>query len=734
MSRVRFDWVGLILIAWSVLARATTMAEPLPGWDADPTRIPIAIIGLGPTGSLLLDAMAWLGAGLVLTNKRSRRSEPLALLALAGALLVIAHTALVDAQNVEAIRIGSSWAAAWVSFAAIASVAHRPLVRTTLGSLFLACVLLLGAKAIVQVFVEHPLMLAQFDSDRAGNLIAQGFQPGSEQALVYERRLRQPDPTGWFGLSNVLATFLAMGSVSLVLAGFMCKKAARTAIFTAAAGIGAVLFLTGSKAGIGVAVLGVMAFAATTFLPRKPAVASVLAIIAVPTAAVVIRGLTGIPEGERSLLFRWFYMQGAAGVSLDALPLGTGPAGFQDAYMLHKPPLATEDVTSPHMVLWDYAATLGLVGLPLIAAILWSAFLLARNLLSTTRHAPSTMRLRQVRPLLIIGMLAPIFIGVWLESEATTIESALGRLVGVLAWGGLALLLVWVGMPTKRMLAIAGIVLLCHAQLDMAMIIPGSAPLAISILALAIPGDRIPKFRLPRFVPAGLALLGLGITAWLAPGVWRWESLLRTSSGRFAEILTARETLLAGPATPADVRAIDLRMVDAMEGAFEELSKASEWKPADGRAASEGARIGATLASARRQAGRDREAADDLDRTVTLLVHAFEARPRAGLAAQIGNLELMKADWAEQAGSPAEQVRVLRERAIQRLETAARLAPRSSRHPATLAFTLSEQGDSAQAAVWAGRAIELDDAMQLDPLSALPEETRRRLERIARGP
>ena len=108
MKRIHLDWIGLTLIAWSALARAMTMAEPFPGWDADPTRIVIAIVGLGPTGSLLLDALAWLGAGLVLTSRKSRNTDPVVLLALLGAVLILVRTFLIDAQDAEAIRIASS--------------------------------------------------------------------------------------------------------------------------------------------------------------------------------------------------------------------------------------------------------------------------------------------------------------------------------------------------------------------------------------------------------------------------------------------------------------------------------------------------------------------------------------------------------------------------------------------------------------------------------------------------
>ena len=211
MKRARLDWIGLTLLLWSVLARAAVGSEPLPGWDADPTQISIAIIGLGPAGSLVLDIAAWLGAACVFIGNRSRRSsiDPLALLALLGAICILARTLIVDGSDTEAVRIGSSWAAGWVGFSALLTLASRSALRSVVGALLAGFVLYLCSKAFIQVFFEHASMLAQFESDPAASLTAQGFEPGSPQALSYERRLRQPDPTGWFGLSNVLASFLA---------------------------------------------------------------------------------------------------------------------------------------------------------------------------------------------------------------------------------------------------------------------------------------------------------------------------------------------------------------------------------------------------------------------------------------------------------------------------------------------------------------------------------------------
>ena len=733
MKRIHLDWIGLTFIAWSALARAMTMAEPFPGWDADPTRIVIAIVGLGPTGSLLLDAIAWLGAGLVLTSRKSRSTDPVVLLALLGAVLILVRTFLIDAQDAEAIRIASSWAAGWAGFTAIASLAHRKSVRVVLGSVLLASVVMLASKGLVQTFVEHPLMLEQFDSNKDASLIAQGFQAGSEQALIYERRLRQPDPTGWFGLSNVLATYLALGSVAILFAGHASRGSVRVVLVVVSIGLGAILLMTGSKAGIGVAGLGVLAGASSRLIPARYAKYAIIALVVLPTLAVIARGVIGFPAGEKSLLFRWFYAQGAAGVAADSLPLGTGPAGFQDAYMLHKPPLATEDVTSPHMVLLDYIATLGLIGLPLIGALLWSVWRFAFGLnQSNAEFSPSNARLRLFRPQILILLIAPILLGVWLESQATTIESALGRLVGLAGWAGLSMLLIWVGQPTRRVLAVAGVVLLCHAQLDMVLSLPGSAPLGLSLLALAAGSFRGRCWRIPRFTLPAAAGVGLGVVALLLPGMWTWEALLRSSSGRLGEVVAMGEGLL--DPTPADVREFRVRQMQALTLGFEELESASETMPADGRTASEAARVGVMLAEAATQAGYSEEADGLLRRSIERLNASNANHPRAGLFAQTGSLFLLRADLAEASGQPEERVREFRAQAIESMKLAAERSPRSARHPSQIALTLDDLGDQAEASTWAHRALELDRATALDPLSSLPTQTRIRLEGIAQRP
>ncbi|HQR39835.1 MAG TPA: hypothetical protein PLF26_15715, partial [Blastocatellia bacterium] len=76
----------------------------------------------------------------------------------------------------------------------------------------------LAFRGIEQVFIEHPGTVENFKRNRDAILAAQGWPPDSAMARGYERRLMQAEATGWFGLSNVYASFAAASSVATQLA------------------------------------------------------------------------------------------------------------------------------------------------------------------------------------------------------------------------------------------------------------------------------------------------------------------------------------------------------------------------------------------------------------------------------------------------------------------------------------------------------------------------------------
>ncbi len=735
MNRRNLIWAGLLFILSSALCRAAVNAETLPGWDADPTRMNIAIIGLGPTGSLVLDMCAWLGAAMVFAfSKRHSRMDPLAILGVLGALLILVRTFVFDAQNPDAIRIASSWAAAWAGFAAVLTQAHRPLVRSVLGSIVLCFVLYLTMKALVQVYVEHPALLAQFEANKAESLAAQGYEPGSAQALMYERRLRHPDPTGWFGLSNVMAGFFAAGAIGLGHVGFRLQKSARLIALSGAGGALFCLLLTGSKAGLGVFLIGAFVLLAARFFPRKLVPLAVLGAVLVPPAAVIVRGLTNVPASELSLLVRWFYMQGAARLAGDSFPIGVGPTGFQDAYALVKPIGATEDVTSPHMIWLDWSSTLGAFAIPVIIALAWVVWRFVRGLQHPCAFPTiSPRRMRLSRNLVILAIIPPVMLGAWLEMQATPIENAVARLLGVIAWGGLAMLLIRAGQPSTRALIGAALVLLMHSELDMLMTLPGSTPLVLVTLALAAPLPTLPRLRVPARLVAVCPVLALVALSVTTSKMWNWESLLRTSSTRLGDLVDRRVVLTDRQASRQEWAALQVEFVRSGEASLDELSRAIEMMPDDERVVHAAARLGLTL---------DDSAAVVVPAPVEtfvkesdrLLSESIEAAPSASLHAHRARVLLRWRELLSAEAESAEMADELLDRAIEDLRRAAALSPQAAIHPAALAITLHEAGRSEQARDWALEALRRDEFSLLDPLAGLSEELVRRLERIARSP
>ncbi|GAB5495368.1 MAG: hypothetical protein Phyf2KO_04480 [Phycisphaerales bacterium] len=737
MSRVRLDWVGLVFILWSALTRAAVGAEPLPGWDADPTRTAFAVIGIGPTGSLLLDLLAWLGATLVFASRsRQMRFDPLVVIAFIGAIAILLRTLVFDAGNVEAVRIGSSWAAGWISFAAILSQMHRPLVRCVIGSIAVSFVLYLCSKAFVQTFVEHPHMLAQFDANREASLLAQGFDPDSSQAMIYERRLRQPDPTGWFGLSNVLASFLAAGFVVLGASAFRSSRSTRLVMSVCALAALVVLILTGSKAGFAVAAIGIGLLIASRVLPRRLVPLAAAAAAAIPPTAVIFRGLIGVPASELSLLVRWFYVQGAVRITGEELPLGVGPSGFQSAYQLAKPPEGTEDVTSPHMIWLDYSATLGLFAVPVLVALIWIVLRLGKSVAARhpVTHLGSSQRGQLMRPLIVLTLIMPVLVGAWLEMQATPIENAMARLVGVLAWGGAAFMLVRVGGPSLMGMAAGAMVLLCHAELDMNMTLPGSAVLVMVLLSLGCGSVRTNSLQLPRFVLPTLASAGTLWTAFSSASAWTWESQLRSSSSDLRDIALRRDELLSAGAQQWELAHLQDEFMARAGASLDALESAYAVFPSDTRIARSAARLAMTVSGSAAERSDRASAVGGAERAEALLSQAVASRPSSSLHAQRASVRKWLYEVLIQGPVREERLFELKAGAIEDYEEASRLAPHSHGPATALAIMLSEMGDAEAASRWASLALQRDSLSGLDPLSAMPGKVRQRLEEMVVRP
>jgi hypothetical protein len=437
-----------------------------------------------------------------------------------------------------------------------------------------------------------------------------------------------------------------------------------------------------------------------------------------PVAAVL-----AVPGLHLSLTVRRFYLHGAGDIVQDHPALGVGTTGFRDAYLLVRAPAATESVISAHNAPADLAAMLGLAGLPWIAALV----LCAMRSHPARRETTPTLRLTKPSTLLLAAWIVPpTLLSAVLESQATTIELALARLVGLCGWLGAAVLLRRVGVPVMG-LAVAGLALLLHAQIDLVLFSAGAAPLGLCLVALGLRTVR--QQRLSRKPPrpvAGLrrlAMPALVLAPVLAVQAWRvrgWESGLIEASGLAASFHEQRAALAqAGLEAQA--------LYAASRQAAERLIAAADVFPDDSRPLQSAVRS-ALLAA---QAARGNAVLTDEAQALALSAAdaAVQRDPSSttwsGLARVHGWLA------ARDLTPSASREHLLA--AAQAWTHAVMLDPQGPQPAAELALTLEQLNDP-RTAEQARLALALHAQTVLDPLAGLPEELVQRLRALAGTP
>ncbi|GJM17998.1 MAG: hypothetical protein DHS20C14_02110 [Phycisphaeraceae bacterium] len=761
----RLAWTAAALIAIPALLRAGVAYTPFPYWDGDPFLQGGPLVALGPTAFLALDLAACVGCGLALLAC-GRVARTSAVLFALGAVAVIVHIA----RSPEHAGPGSAWVGAMATGLGAWHLGRFDTIRRAMVAAALGFIGLLTAKGALQYFVEHQQTLDHFRDTQSTFFEARGWAPGSRSAEVYLRRLRQPAATGWFGLSNVYATFVGAGFVALAIAGFGALRAAATRnagcvlLAGAIAGAGG-LAMTGSKGAWAAAGLGIVVGVAFAIGRNKAAFRRAIpwAMAAIPLAtigAIGVRGVIGERSGELSVLFRSFYLHGAARIFGDHPLLGVGPGGFKDAYILARPPLSPEEVTSSHAVLVDWGATLGVLGLA------WGVLFLLWAWHAGRVHAPAAgpntpipdaptdaHDTAQARAGVVVAALVVVAVSALVEREATTPDAAAMRAIGLIAWLaiGWGVLKVWGRVNTSGpALGAAGVgaatVILAHTQLDMSAISEGSAALAMLWLGVLIaPAGCTTRSgkgaRATSSIAAALpAIAGVVVAVLAIPPVWAWESALRDAARPALLVAQAREEILlsptnvdspviaarlaadlnvtvADPSNPQDLFAASL--VASYDRAIGSLDTALTARPGH-----HGTRTALTNVLLQRAAfAGDQGAADALvDRAIDVAENGPVERPGSPSAWMWAGA--VRAGLADTPGMDPARSRELLEGARAAWERAAALDPGGPDAPARLMRVCERLGDLEAARLWAARAIEADANMRLDELKQLTGQER----------
>ncbi|MCX5688526.1 MAG: O-antigen ligase family protein, partial [Planctomycetota bacterium] len=603
---------------------------------------------------------------------------------------------------------------------------------------------LLAIKGAHQRFVEHAQTLASFLADKSRFIAAQGWTEGSSMALAYERRLQQAEGIGWFGLANVYAGMgvgLFVASTGLLIAASQSNAPRWSrAILGLCSVLGAaILAISGAKGGYAAAALGLTTLAITSvFLARWPdsallkrSLGTILAVGAVcgVLALVIIRGMIGTRIGELSVLFRWFYLEGTAAIFRDHWLTGTGPGGFREAYMLAKPAVSPEDVTSPHSVLFDYASTLGLAGLG--AGVLWFGLLhrsaqaiFAGNAVATGNELPLSLRgaVRLMALPLAIGVIGAAYF----EQPVASVYSTLIRLVGLSLGVVVAAAVFCEAQAGTRMnlaFGAAAVAIAAHAQIELTCVNPGSVGWVICMLGVCAGSSRISP-RLGKYLAAGsLAVAAIMMAGVTLPRTMRWDAAMRGSyaSASFIGECLVRMKALSRPGETDDspkqlVADIEAALgtpipggKDGFDQAFgmlrgrrilaslKSLERAAEaWK---GHFPTQRALSKLHLIAASDGGSQDAKAiASHRQAALVAAQHAVETSNTTSAWSWLATVYLTSPDEGSQ------------KQGIEALIQAAALAPHEPTHCQRLALLL-EQSSPREASRWAQLALDADDRL-----------------------
>ena len=805
-SRTAVAGVLLLLVALGVRLYSST--DLTPGFGADPMVLEAPIIGLTPTPALACDAAMIVGAGLLLLAQSARgqaaRWWEVALF-LAGTGIACAQV-FVRVNWFDDAMLGSSWVAAMAAGLAASAASRDRTLRVWLLAGALGLLPLLALRGAVQVYVEQPETYTQFLKDKALILDAHGWTTDSPMAKAYERRVSQPEAVGWFGLSNVLSTLMAGGAIAF--AGLALTRRAiphalvrddpfRRTWFAASLFCCAVCvagtFWAGSKGGFAVLAGGLLLLVISFAFAGRPGgapntwkrLAPALGVAAIlgPIFAVTIRGLIGPRLHELSLWFRAFYQVGAARVFAAHPLLGAGPAEFKHAYMLVKPAIAPEDVSSPHCLLLDHAATLGVCGLAWV--LLWSAWALraGRSLAmrDSPQDAPAWSPMRPHLRLLGVALSLPVLASSFLEARLATPEMTAIRIVALLLGVVVAGATVRYSQVRPALVRLAGAVAalgaIAHCQIELTGVTPGAAAWVMLLLGASGTAREQAAPATPRRAASALALAaGLALPIGSLPRVWQYESALRDayaiisparelnarasdpdskrtdSPARLqADLLAAnaalRSQFAAAGLTPPDKPAspqVALAQVQMMSSALAWRQLGHAWpRPQDGPLPASQAisRFMVTEAELRQALAR---LGSPLPKTleesrflqaaaVELAAQTSRAQPSAETYGWMGTLCQALAEAA--ARDPAQaKLDDMEKRRFDAFRLATLYAPHSPLYPAQAALAAQALGKLDQAAAYARQALENDRNMQLDPLAGLPESLKSKLNAILDAP
>ena len=533
--------VSAAILGGAIALRTLVAWAPVLRFDIDPVFDPAPFAGLGPAGSLYIDAVIALSAAFIL-------AECASLWALT--LLLVAGLASISIFQIHGVGSagtpwrGATWIAGFVAAAAAVSLARSPQNTAKIAwSVLVTCLIAVAGawwmRGAWQWCVEQPAVVEFFHSGArdVAFFAEHGWDADGPQAAAYVRRLSQREMSGWFGMANIFAGLFAAITVACVALGAWLPRRDQIIAFIVALLCAIIPLANGSKGAIVAMLLG-LAFLVITrrvrIAPNTLAIGAVALILLCAFAAPLRTFLSEDALGqERSLLFRSQYITGAWRIFLHQPWTGSGIDGFQDAFLRFRPVDAVDAVQSAHSVFFDWLAQIGIAGIPMILAVFALIFIAVKSSagVATNQSQRATQWLQALATLAVVmaGTFAFRF-----EAHSLDQASLAARLVGVVLAAGFAWWLlpriILHSLAPSIIVAAAALTIWIDGQIEMTLWNPGSMIWGCVVLAVSV----------PRSMPAHRRWFDGGVQWFTAVAA----ILFSLTCFRFANIASQEETLV----------------------------------------------------------------------------------------------------------------------------------------------------------------------------------------------
>ncbi len=700
----RWEWLADAAL---IGALALAAARCLVRFQIEPLGPGATGMEVGPEGLIVFNSLSivpLIGASAYRLSQRRSCFGAVAVL-----MLVIPFIGMRSIEHLgyDTALIGSWWAALALGVTVMYST-DSPRRRIMLVGVLVGLLFTLSLQAINQYVFEHARTVEHYETNREALLEQMGIEPGSVGQTKYETRLYQREATGSFGLSNVFGSVLGVLLLTTLGAGVAVWRSSSSAVVKAVLAIVCVIGLvslgmTHSKgAVVALMLVGVSTVIAWWITRNRSGVglwrAMAFGLVALVLGVLAVRFAVGPPEdhtGERSLLFRTYYIEGSMRMIAEAPISGIGD--FGEAYLRFKNPLAPEDVSDPHNVFAMWIASLGIVGLlggVMLLAWLWRGMSAVASDERQDDEQPVPRHWHAACAIIVSLLIFAAPFGVQLrallpQAQSAGEQAALALLAGIMpAIGVVVMVLLIIRLTTLRLddrwmrtgLFAAAVMVMVHGQIEMNLTNPMAAPLMCVLLGAAGCGTR----------PQGLSK--------------RWPKAMGVS--------LVLLTCLASAAV------IEINRFDTAP---------EEWSP---RQVDERSLI---------ESGHTAVGRADYDTLVMLLDDVNDLRPT--YHEQVRSQKLHRFiftaqqfhHWLKTHPHPDTQsqsvLKQLEQSILSGCEDLAERTPYSIDNHLLMADAAWDMGMTDRAAAWYRRAIEISDNYYLDPDSQMVDEDRRRAER-----